>query len=443
VMAEEAAAAEAMRVMAAETARVVAEEAAAVVAARAAVLEATAAEAARRAAQEVERSVLEGQAAAAGVIATRPSAQAMTAAASFAVAEGPPARGYAGRLSFRGDARGSALVGAAGDGTDSLWEREWESAWGCARLKVRDSAEPLRAWPHDEICATAARLVQRVARGAGPRRALGSIRQTSLLLLAGRRWALILTIQARAAAARQGTHAPQPAAACAGLGLAAPELILAQLARKHDQLLWQSQRDLLAKASRLAPAHAASARRLLGASSRLAATLLLQRRRRFVLLARQTGGELQPSAFTLHPPVPTLHTPASILPPPDSTVPATVAPPLAAPCPPSLSTAIVLRAPDIDSRASAGAHAPPAPVCGRVPALSVDMPHYPTGETEACTAAWVSWWRRPMAPPKRQLQLEHVFYSEDDELALRRMAGMPSAPAAHEQTPRHTAMVRD
>jgi hypothetical protein len=48
-----------------------------------------------------------------------------------------------------------------------------------------------------------------------------------------------------------------------------------------------------------------------------------------------------------------------------------------------------------------------------------------------------------MAPPKRALHLEHVFYSESDEVDLRRMAAMPRAPAACEQTPRHADMVRD
>jgi hypothetical protein len=77
--------------------------------------------------------------------------------------------------------------------------------------------------------------------------------------------------------------------------------------------------------------------------------------------------------------------------------------------------------------------------------MAVEVPPSQSVETEACTAAWVSWWREegPRAPPKRELQLEHIFYSEDDERALRRMAAMLSAPAAKEQMPWHAAMLRD
>jgi len=67
----------------------------------------------------------------------------------------------------------------------------------------------------------------------------------------------------------------------------------------------------------------------------------------------------------------------------------------------------------------------------------------PTGE-EACTAAWLSWWREegPFAPPKRGILLDHVFYSDEDELVLRRMAALPRAPALR-AAPCVTAMVRE
>jgi len=366
--------------------------------------------------------------------------------------------------------------------------------------------------------------VQRVARGVRVRRALDSLRRASALLLGSRRWALVQAIQTErrrraddAAAPPRGQNAP---------------LLLSQLVRNYDSLLWQARRDLLGRASWLAPSRAAPTRRLLLSTARLAAVLLLQRRRR-ALAAAQPAAAVAPAsiaaifAAALPAPIRPLALPQSVVRDDASrhgggdggggdgdggtggggagareeecSLAAAPALPLhdiarASSIP---STALVLHDPHQAALRSAAASTalalvggtPDAPLrrCssgfighgtgagagggsfGRDGREGASLGHgagagasighgagagagiacvIPAGEEtdEACASAWVAWWRDAgpvrVGEPRRAVELEHVFYSAEDELALARVAAFPKAAGTLPETPAVEAMER-